>query len=224
MSGIFGIVDIRKQKNLHALTRKISEAMSHREWFMSECFVDEEQGVGLGRIGIGIFNKSSQPVWNSTRTVALVMTGELYHRNTLGINIAESDEQAALALYESQGEQFASQLNGAFLIGIYDKGRNRLLVANDRFGLYPLFYTTHAGRFVFAPEIKGILCDASFSRKIDLTALAQYVRFQHLLGERTFFEDIYMLPGASVLTYELSTGSCSIKQYWSYGDIPHHPR
>ena len=62
MSGIFGIVDTRKQKNLHALTRKMSEAMSHREWFVSECFVNEEQGLGLGRIGIGIFNKGSQPV------------------------------------------------------------------------------------------------------------------------------------------------------------------
>ena len=223
MSGIFGTIDSRKQGNLHALTKKMSERMSHREWFVPESFVGDEHGVAIGRIGIGIFNKTPQPVWNSSGTIALVMAGELYQRDASARSASQSDEQVALALYENQGDQFVSQLNGAFIIGIYDKRVNRLLIINDRFGLYPLFYANHAGRFIFAPEMKGILCDEAFPRKIDLTALAQYVRFQHLLGERTFLEDIFLLPGASILNYDISTGSCSIKSYWSFGDIPYRP-
>jgi asparagine synthase (glutamine-hydrolysing) len=202
----------------------MSEVMAHREWFVVESFVDDEQVAAIGRIGIGIFNQAPQPVWNSSRNVALVMAGELYNRDALGSSASETAEQIALALYERQGEQFACHLNGAFIIGVYDKGRNRLVLTNDRFGLYQLFYAIHTGRLIFAPEMKGILCDEGFRRKIDLTALAQYVRFQHLLGERTFFEDIHLLPGASVLTYDISTGSHSIQQYWSFGDIPHQPR
>ena len=223
MSGIFGIADPKRQSNLHALTKNMSEAMSHRDWFVSESVVDEEQGAALGRIGIGIFNQLPQPVWNSAGTIALVMAGELYNREALAGNKTTSDEQIALDLYESQGEQFADQLNGAFLIGIYDKSAKRILIANDRFGLYQLFYTTRAGRLIFAPEMKGILCDERFPREIDLTALAQYMRFQHVLGERTFFEDIHILPWASILTYDLSTGAHSVKAYWSLADIPYNP-
>ncbi len=225
MSGIFGVVDTRRQSNIHGLTKKMSEVMSHREWFAPESFVDDEHHLSIGRVGIGIFNKTSQPVWNASGTVALVMAGELYNRDTLGNEYASaSDEQAVLALYEQQGDQFPCQLNGAFVIGIYDKRSNRILIVNDRFGLYPLFYTNHAGRLIFAPEMKAILCDESFPRKIDLTGLAQYVRFQHLLGERTFFEDIHFLSGASVLTYDISTGSCSVRCYWSYDEIPYRPK
>ncbi|NIV29659.1 MAG: asparagine synthetase B, partial [Anaerolineae bacterium] len=100
--------------------------------------------------------------WNGTRTVALVMAGEFYNREALskdGAHEAKSDEQMALDLYERLGDDFASQLNGAFIIAIWDKTRDRLLIANDRLGLYPLFYTCRSGRLIFAPEMKGILCD-----------------------------------------------------------------
>jgi asparagine synthase (glutamine-hydrolysing) len=223
MSGIFGIVDSRQQVDVRALVKKMSAAMSHLDWFMADYYVDESQSVALGRIGIGIFNKEIQPVWNSSGTVALVMAGELYNCDTLGDRTTKTDEQFVLARYESLGADYVRQLNGAFIIGIYDKRNNSILIANDRFGLYPLFYTCQAGRLIFSPEMKGILCEDSFHKKLDWTALSQYVRFQHLLGERTFFEDIQFLPGASVLTYDLSTGICSVRSYWSFDDIIYRP-
>jgi asparagine synthase (glutamine-hydrolysing) len=204
----------------------MARAMSHREWFVTDRLVDRTRNLAIGRVGIGIFNAAPQPVWNATRTVALVMAGEFYTREALGkagAHEARSDEQMALALYEKLGDDFASQLNGAFIIAIWDKTRDRLLIANDRLGLYPLFYTCCGGRLIFAPEIKGILCDATFPRRLDLTALAQYIRFQHLLGGRTFFEDVELLPGASLLTYDLSTAACSVGSYWSFDEIPYRP-
>ncbi len=198
--------------------------MSHRDWFVADSFVDRERNLAIGRIGIGIFNTAPQPVWNSTRTVAMTMAGELYNRDALSRNgAAESDEQVVLGLYERLKDNFVSRLNGAFVIAIWDKTRNCLLIANDRFGSYPLFYTCHAGCLIFAPEMKGILCDDTFPRKLDLTALAQYIRFQHLLGQRTFFEDIELLPSASLLVYDLSTASCRVRPYWTFDDIPYHP-
>ena len=224
MSGVFGVVDPRQQTDVGSLVDRMKATLSHRDWFVADSLVDREDNLALGRIGIGIFNATSQPVWNSTRTVALVMAGEFYNRDALGESEpTESDERFALALYEKWGDPFVNRLNGAFIIAIWDKARRRLLIANDRFGLYPLFYTCHGGRLIFAPEMKGILCDQAFPRKLDLTALAQYMRFQHLLGERTFFEDIALLPGASVLVYDLSTGACSVRSYWTFQDIPYRP-
>lgn len=205
---------------MHAM----GSAITHRDWYVVESYTDEERSLGLGRIGIGIFNKGPQPVWNSAHTVALVMAGELYNTNASDRGRSlKSDEQVALDLYETVGERFVEQLNGAFVIAIWDEPRRRLLMANDRFGLYPLFYTCREGRLVFAPEMKGCLCDESFPRKLDLTALAQYMRFQHLLGERTFFEDLRLLPLASVLTFDLSSAEGSVKAYWTFDDIPYRP-
>jgi asparagine synthase (glutamine-hydrolysing) len=197
--------------------------MSHREWYVVETFADEALGVGLGRIGIGIFNQKQQPVWNESGTAALVMAGEFYNQDELGADLGAMDEQVALALYETLGDDFASRLKGAFIVAIWDKTRSRLVIANDRFGTYPLFYAHRAGRLVFAPEMKGVLCDDSFPRKLDLTALAQYMRFQHVLGTRTFFEGIRLLPGGSRLVYELGTGLCRVRSYWTFDDIPHRP-
>ncbi len=225
MSGVFGVVAPTQQVDIRRLTNNMATSMCHRDWFVADHVVDSEYNLAIGRIGIGIFNKAPQPVWNSNRTIALVMTGEFYNVNRLDKNgIEESDEQVALSLYEKLGDEFVTRLNGAFVIAIWDKVRHQLLIANDRFGLYPLFYTCYAGRLIFAPEMKGILCDETFPRKLDLTALAQYMRFQHLLGERTFFEGIQLLPHASLLIYDLSTASYSVKPYWTFDNIPYRPK
>jgi asparagine synthase (glutamine-hydrolysing) len=224
MSGIFGVVDLKRKNNLYALIEKMSGEMSHKEWYISENYVDDERGLAVGRIGIGIFNKAKQPVWNASGMVALVMAGEFYKRGVTGNDDgSQSDEEFALALYEKNGAGFVAQLTGAFIIGIYDKREKRVLIVNDRFGLYPLFYSCQNEQLLFAPEMKGILCSEYFSRRLDLTALAQYVRFQQLLGARTFFEDIYLLPGGSILSYDVSSGACAVKSYWSYDDIPYRP-
>jgi len=220
VSGIFGVADPGRHLDVGPLTNKMADAMSHRSWYVAEHFADQAHHLALGRIGVGIFNQTPQPVWNADHTIALVMAGELYNPKTPD----KSDERVALDLYERMGERFASELNGVFVIAIWDGPRNQLLIANDRFGLYPLYYTCRNGRLVFAPEIKGCLCDDTFPRKLDLTALAQYMRFQHLLGERTFFEDLRLLPPASVLTFDLSSAKCSLKTYWTFDNIPYHPK
>jgi asparagine synthase (glutamine-hydrolysing) len=149
------------------------------------------------------------------------MAGEFYKVPSGGLDShPQPDERIALALYEQYGENFIYQVQGAFILAIWDAERQRLLLCNDRFGLYPLYYACHQGRLLFAPEVKGILCDRGFSRRLDMTALAQYMRFQHLLGVRTFFEDIQLLPDASILSYEASTGSLRVRSYWSFSDIP----
>jgi asparagine synthase (glutamine-hydrolysing) len=230
MSGVFGLAISNKQRGASSqadcLINKMAKAMAHRPWFMTDHMVDEPQGIAIGRIGIGVFNPMPQPVWNATRTIALVMAGEFYNRDELdpqGRYHAEPDERFALALYEQSGADFARRLNGVFIIAIWDQARRQLIITNDRFGLYPLFYSHQAGHFLFAPEMKGVLCEEILSRTLDLTALAQYMRFQHVLGTRTFFEEIKLLPNATLLTYDLSGDQLTLKPYWSFADIPHRP-
>ncbi len=86
MSGVFGFADPERAIDIRSLASQMSEAMSHRDWFIAESFVDDSKNLAIGRIGIGIFNQEPQPVWNSSRTIALVMAGEIYNREMLAEN------------------------------------------------------------------------------------------------------------------------------------------
>jgi len=231
VSGVFGILDSKRQMRVEPLLTRMGARMSHREWYVVETFWDEDAGVGLGRIGIGIFNRERQPLFSEDQNLVVFLTGEFYNAAELRGALKakghhfrdESDLELVLRLYQDKGEQFVRDLDGAFVLVIWNRGSQEAIIANDRFGLYPLFYTRYNGRLIFAPEMKGILCDDTFPRRLDLTALAQYMRFQHLLGERTFFEGIELLPNASLLVYNLSTDTFRCEKYWDFADIPYRP-
>jgi asparagine synthase (glutamine-hydrolysing) len=222
MSGIFGIAHETSGPAASYLLGRVAAALKHRPWHHSRLWASPDLGIGLGHFGIGIFNRDPQPVWNSDHTACLVMAGEFYNLMELGLGDI-SPEQAALVLYERGGIDFAKHLNGAFVIAIWDQRQRRVIITNDRFGLYPLFYSSWGRRLIFAPEMKGVLCEVAIPRHLDLTALAQYMRFQHLLGHRTFFEDVHLLPAASYLVFDLASAACTIRTYWAFSDIPHRP-
>jgi asparagine synthase (glutamine-hydrolysing) len=231
MSGVFGVADPGQRIDVRSLIDRMGSAMSHRNWYVVETRVDERERLGLGRIGIGIFNREPQPVTSEDGNLVVFLSGEFYHTSELRRDLEakghcfreDSDLELALRLYEEKRERFIHDLEGAFVLAIWDRARRELIIANDRFGLYPLYYAHYAGRLVFAPEMKGILCDSGFRKQLDLKALAEYVRFQQLLGDKTFFENIQLLPSASVLTYDLINDSCSIVPYWTLDDIPNRP-
>jgi asparagine synthase (glutamine-hydrolysing) len=225
MSGVFGIADPFHKVDIESLGVSMGRALSHKEWYGVDAYVNSETRVALGRVGIGIFNRLSQPIWDSSHTTALFMAGEIYaasgakNSNSLG----RPGEEIILDLYGQVGTSFAKHLNGAFIVAIWDQKRKLLILANDRFGLYPTYFAIYEGRFIFAPEVKAILEDDTFPKKLDMVALAQIMRFQHLLGERTFFEGIQLLPNASVLVFDLSDGTLEINPYWTFSDIHYQP-
>lgn len=224
MSGLFGVVDPQRRVDSDALTRQMAACLTHRPWYQVDRHLDPAANSAVGRTGIGIFNPRAQPVWNGDRTRAAFLTGEFY--GLAGQTAArphDTDEAWLLALYEQYGLEFARHLDGAFVCAIWDGPQQRLVIANDRFGLYPLYYATQNQRLIFAPEVKALVCDRGLRKQLDHTALAQYMRFQHLLGVRTFFDDVRLLAPASRLVCDLTTAACRLDSYWSFADIPERP-
>jgi len=225
MSGVFGVFDSRQKVNIQALISRISAKIRHKDWQVIEAYNNQAGGIGLGRKGIGIFNRESQPIWNSKKTIAVVMAGELFNTDQFdGIDTRLPDERVIIDLYERFGEKFITNIEGVFILAIWDGLKKRLLIANDRFGLYPLYYAHFNGRLIFSPEMKGILCDPEFNKQVDLRALSEYMRFQHLLGDKTFFEDLKLLRNATLLRYDLRSDSLEIKSYWDFSQIPELPK
>ncbi len=224
MSGVFGIVAPQRATEIHDLIGRMKAVLSDGVGSVCEADVDEARGLAFGRVGIGVFNPGSQPAWNQDRTVAVVMAGELYSTGSPGLErAAVRDEERVLEAYLAAGDTFPAHLNGTFVAAVWDTRVETLLVANDRLGLYPLYYADLPGAFAFAPKVHAILSDPRFVRRIDPVAVAEYLRFQHLMGERTFFENIRLLPNGSVLKYEVREGRLSLKRYWDFDRIASLP-
>lgn len=221
MSGVFGYVDPSHRLVPTDMLGGMASVLSHHTWYETVQGFDDLAGVGIGRVGIGIFNKNQEAVWNPERTVVILLTGEIWNLSSTDSN-QSLKESALIELYKEKGEQFARDLKGSFILALWDKVKNQLIIANDRFGTYPLFYSFHHGRLVFAPELKAVLLDDEISRELDLIGVAQYMRFQQFLGSRTYFDSIQYLPGASILIFQPSRRSLEIKKYWTYHSIPYN--
>ena len=231
MSGLFGIVDPKTPSQVDPFLQAISQKLSYFSWHASDTWKDADIPVGFGRIGIGIFNRQPQPIVSTDNRYILFMCGEFYRTGTLRKNLEQigvyprdqSDPELALATFQAFGSDFATKLEGAFQISVYDRVKRQLIMANDRYGLYPHYYYVKDGRFVFAPEVKGVLCAPYVTKNVNRIAVDEYVRFQHLLGTKTFHEDISLFPYASVGQFDLETGRWTIHRYWDWDRISDQP-
>jgi len=107
MSGVLGVIDPQRRVDAGRLANQMIADMTHHEWIVSDLFVDQQENLALGRLGIGIFNQAQQPVWNCRHDVALVMAGEYYNAGDLGKRDArQSLECFTLEKYEQLGECF----------------------------------------------------------------------------------------------------------------------
>src|SRR5882724_13432206 len=104
------------------------------------------------------------------------------------------------------------RLRSMFAIALWDRRRQRLLVARDHFGQKPLFYTESGGRLTFASEIKALLADDPSLAELSPRALDQYLTMRFVQPPDTFFERIRALPPAHFLVWE--GGPVRVERYW----------
>jgi asparagine synthase (glutamine-hydrolysing) len=227
MSGLFGIINPLYNETLQDYLATAQKRMSHRPWYVTETWIANDISVGLGRMGIGILNVIPQPLMSDDRRYMLFMCGEIYNRNSLRTDVERlgfvpansSDEALMMCLFLAFGDGFPERIDGVFFVNIFDNLSHRLLLANDRFGHYPHYLYRSGKTLIFAPEVKGVLAAAGVPRSLSSTAVAEHFRFQQLLGEKTFHEDILMFPHGSTAWFDMETGNWQIKRYWDWNHI-----
>jgi len=220
MSGVFGIYAGQRDGCVGLRLDAMASAMTHRPWYQLDTHVGP--GLGLGRLGIGVFNRRKQPAVSEDGRLVCFLTGELYQTEPLRRELREagtecrndSDEELVLRLYALRGLDFLPRLEGPFVACIWDAASRRLLIFNDRFARYPLFYAHSRGQFRFAPELKAICGDGEFEPQLNMTAVAEFVRFQRFLGDKTLLDGIRLLKPATVLRYEVATDALRCEPYW----------
>src|SRR5437763_2001603 len=226
MCGIAGFIDVeRSRENAEQLIDRMCQVIRHR-WADDEAvWVDD--GVALGRRRLSIIDLAGghQPIFNEDQSIIVVLNGEIYNYRELQKELQErghrfttnSDTETIVHAYEEYGDDCVKHLRGMFTFAIWDRKRQRLLAARDRFGKKPLNYYWDGQRLIFGSEIKSIL-EAGIPREINSIALDEYLVYRYVPTPNTLFKDVLKLPAAHILVYE--DGQISTKRY---GDLPFTP-
>lgn len=208
-------------KNIYALSGK-KTPVSLPDLFAFK----EKANVYLAHRRLSIIDLSPlghQPMSNRDGSLWITFNGEIYNYKSIkkelescGVEFrSNTDTEALLYAYEKWGEKCLSKLNGMFSFVIYDKKKNILFGARDRFGVKPFYYYNFNGIFAFNSEIKGLLQIKEFSRKLNEDVALSYLTFgQQSYGEQTFFQDVKELLPSHCFIYDLNKFSLSISSYY----------
>lgn len=218
MPGLIGYIQDQARSNHAVRLETMALALEPEKRFKRDLY--ELDGVGLGRVSLGILQPGTQPVWNEDHSLGAIMEGEFYDAGLLHREMQQrgyplktgSDVELALCLYEQFGEDFAGRVKGAFSIAVWDQKRRKLLLTNDRLGLYPLYYAQTVNGLIFASGVRALFTDPDLPKYTDPIAIAQFLTFDHVLDDRTLLQAVKLLPQGVVFAY--SNGVINIRRYW----------
>ncbi|HVS77832.1 MAG TPA: hypothetical protein VHE11_12925, partial [Steroidobacteraceae bacterium] len=182
-------------------------------------------GVSLGHRRLSIVDLSEagrQPLSNEDGTVWITFNGEIYNQRELRSRLeakghvfrSRTDTEAIVHAYEEYGLDFPRHLTGMFALAIWDAPRRRLVLARDRLGLKPLYYTLRDGRLRFASEIKALLADPTLPKALHRQGLLDLLGYEFVPAPATLFEGIHKLLPGCLLTLE-ADGRARLSRYWS---------
>ncbi len=223
MCGITGFVGDGDEQDLHAMMA----ALVHRGPD-GECrFIDPDQRVFLGHLRLAIVDieGGQQPMWNEDGRIGIIFNGEIYNHLELRSELVRqghvfrshhSDTEVLVHGYEQWGQELPGRLNGMFAFAIYDRRKQLLFLARDRFGEKPLYYALQKGLFAFASELRALVCHRKCNPQVDVRSLQKFFAHGFFPAPNTMLRDVFKLPGGSSLTFELETLAVRVNKYWQF--------
>ena len=215
-----------------ALLWRMTDSLAHRGPDDRGIHIDRAAGVGLGHRRLSIIELSElghQPMASDDGAMWIVFNGEIYNHDAIrreleadGVRFrSRSDTEAILRLYERDGDRCVERLLGMSAFAIWDGRRRRLLVARDRLGVKPLYWSHAGGQFVFGSEVRALLEHPSVRRTLDEESLWHNLTFLSTPAPRTLFQDVSKLPAGHRIVVDAS--GARVERWWDALDAPPLP-
>lgn len=230
MCGISGFIVKERQLSeaeLYARLRATNHVLRHRGPDHEGAWTDGQVGLGNTRLSIiDLSPAGHQPMASADGQIRVSFNGEIYNFPELREELiaagytfrSRSDTEVIVYGYDAWDCDVFSRLRGMFAVAIWDNRRRRLVLARDRIGEKPLYYTFTRDAFLFASEIKGILTWPTVERNPDFTAIDYYLTYQYVPAPWTAFAGIRKLPTAHYMLVEPaadgSFGEPRLVRYW----------
>ena len=223
MCGIAGILSAANGRppERHELAAMLGR-LHHRGPDGTGFFLEGSFAMAHARLSIIDLAGGQQPIHNEDRKIWLIFNGEIFNyielrreMEALGHRFyTQTDSEVIVHLYEQFGDKFVERLNGQFAIALWDAPRKTLVLARDRTGIRPLFYTESGGRLIFASEIKALFALPEVPRRISAQALAEIGTYWSPLAPHTAFEGVHALPPGHIMV--ATEGVRRINRYWDW--------
>lgn len=226
MCGIAGILATGRTASTveKSLLGRMGDSMVHRGPDGAGSWLSKDRMVGLAHRRLAIIDLSdhaAQPMCDGE--LVLTFNGEIYNHTELrreltGLGIVDwqtdhSDTEVILKAYRVWGIDCIHRFRGMFAFALWDGGARALWLVRDRLGVKPLYYTEHAGRLLFASEIKALLQDPTLPRAVDEEALFHYLSFLTTPAPMTLFSSIRKLPAGCRMRID-ARGIHDAERYW----------
>jgi asparagine synthase (glutamine-hydrolysing) len=182
-------------------------------------------GIALGHLSSPAI-KMPQTVWNEDHTRLVFLAGNIFDyesrrteltRRGHDFKYPESDAEFILHGFEEWGDKVLDYLNGVFTFVLYDTLKQTVTLANDRYGIKPMYFHWSEPSLTFASEVKAILQDDTIPREVNWEGWRDFFSYGFLLGVKTLFKNINALGPGSKLN--LSSRRLTVKNYWQYTSV-----
>ena len=209
MCGIFGYWDRERRALDDEALLEMAKKLIHRGPDDEGIHHPRERGAAVGsrRLSIIDIQGGHQPFVSDDGLIAVVQNGEIFNYVELAQGLLQdgvtlhtgSDTEVILKLYEREGIDFVSRLNGMFAIAIDDAREDAMYLVRDRIGVKPLYFADDGKRMVFASEIKALLPAARIEQalpSVDIEAIHHYLSFNYIPAPWTIWKSVrHVMPG-----------------------------
>lgn len=222
MCGVAGYMHLNRERTADIrLLSRMTGRIHHRGPDDTGFYVNENVALGACRLSIIDLAGGHQPLSNGDGSCWVAYNGEIYNFLPLRDDLlarghrfrTRCDTEVLVHAYEEYGLDFVERLEGMFAFALWDKRARRLVLARDRIGIKPLYYTRVNETLVFGSEIKVILEYPGIERQVDLHALDNILTFEYNPSPRTIFAGIEKLPAGHLLVVD-DNGSFHQRRYW----------
>ena len=223
MCGLTGILS--KEYSSEQLSIRVGEMtklLEHRGPDASSIFVKDNIALGHTRLSIiDLTESGNQPMTDIDSGVSIVLNGEIYNFKTLRAELLSlgvsfkgtSDTEVLLRSYIHWGLEGLKKIEGIFSFAIWDQNSETLILARDRLGIKPLFFSYLDKTLYFSSEIKSILKNTEVNREINPQSFSEYLWYGNSYEDRTVYKDIHALKPGHWLIHK--NQSLSLVKWWS---------
>lgn len=221
MCGICGKVAFEQNASVsRVLIGAMLDTVRHRGPDDEGIYLSPGLGLGHARLSIIDLTSGHQPLSNEDNTIWIVFNGEIYNFQELRrflvgkghVFKTQTDTEVIVHLYEEFGPQCVERLRGMFAFAMWDQNTKTLVLARDRVGIKPLYYSLTDKAIVFASEIKAILSDPAISRELAPEIIDRFLTFLYVPGQETLLQGIRKLAPGHYLV--VKDGNSEVRQYW----------
>ena len=208
MPGIVGIITKKCRSLVEPELLRMVNTIRHETFYTTGTEMDDSLGVYVGWTALKGSFSDGMPLHNERKDVTLFFSGDEYSDSQTGKQLRSRGHSLDPAeagylvhLYE-EDPNFGQNLNGMFHGLVVDRTRGLVTLFNDRYGMHRLYYHESSDCFYFAAEAKAILAVCPELRESDSRSLGEFVACSCVLGNRTIFKNIHLLPAASEWTFK----------------------